>query len=283
MVKIIDGKELAKTTTDNLKFEIENLKKKGIVPALVVIVVGEDQASQIYVKNKHRVAESIGIKSIITKLPSSTSESDLLALINEYNENPDVHGILVQLPLPKQINEKKITESIKPEKDVDGFHPVNIGRLVMNDPLAIPCTPMGIMRMFMAYDIDVKGKNAVVVGRSNIVGKPMAALLLNANATVTVTHSHTQNLSEITKQADILVVAIGQANFIKKADVKQGAVVIDVGMNRLDSGKLAGDVDKDVADVAGYLTPVPKGVGPMTIAMLMEQTIELTKRSVGIG
>ncbi|TWW13240.1 bifunctional protein FolD [Dellaglioa algida] len=283
MVKIIDGKKLAKTTTDNLKFEIENLKKKGIVPALVVIVVGEDQASQIYVKNKHRVAESIGIKSIITKLPSSTSESDLLALINEYNENPDVHGILVQLPLPKQINEKKITESIKPEKDVDGFHPVNIGRLVMNDPLAIPCTPMGIMRMFTAYDIDVKGKNAVVVGRSNIVGKPMAALLLNANATVTVTHSHTQNLSEITKQADILVVAIGQANFIKKADVKQGAVVIDVGMNRLDSGKLAGDVDKDVADVAGYLTPVPKGVGPMTIAMLMEQTIELTKRSVGIG
>lgn len=283
MVKIIDGKELAKTTTDNLKFEIENLKKKGIVPALVVIVVGEDQASQIYVKNKHRVAESIGIKSIITKLPNSTSESDLLALINEYNENPDVHGILVQLPLPKQINEKKITESIRPEKDVDGFHPVNIGRLVMNDPLAIPCTPMGIMRMFMAYDIDVEGKNAVVVGRSNIVGKPMAALLLNANATVTVTHSHTQNLSEITKQADILVVAIGQANFIKKADVKQGAVVIDVGMNRLDSGKLAGDVDKDVADVAGYLTPVPKGVGPMTIAMLMEQTIELTKRSVGIG
>lgn len=283
MVKIIDGKELAKTTTDNLKFEIENLKKKGIVPALVVIVVGEDQASQIYVKNKHRVAESIGIKSIITKLPSSTSESDLLALINEYNENPDVHGILVQLPLPKQINEKKITESIKPEKDVDGFHPVNIGRLVMNDPLAIPCTPMGIMRMFTAYDIDVKGKNAVIVGRSNIVGKPMAALLLNANATVTVTHSHTQNLSEITKQADILVVAIGQASFIKKADVKQGAVVIDVGMNRLDSGKLAGDVDKDVADVAGYLTPVPKGVGPMTIAMLMEQTIELTKRSVGIG
>lgn len=283
MVKIIDGKELAKTTTDNLKFEIENLKKKGIVPALVVIVVGEDQASQIYVKNKHRVAESIGIKSIITKLPSSTSESDLLALINEYNENPDVHGILVQLPLPKQINEKKITESIRPEKDVDGFHPVNIGRLVMNDPLAIPCTPMGIMRMFTAYDIDVEGKNAVVVGRSNIVGKPMAALLLNANATVTVTHSHTQNLSEITKQADILVVAIGQANFIKKADVKQGAVVIDVGMNRLDSGKLAGDVDKDVSDVAGYLTPVPKGVGPMTIAMLMEQTIELTKRSVGIG
>ena len=283
MVKIIDGKELAKTTTDNLKFEIENLKKKGIVPALVVIVVGEDQASQIYVKNKHRVAESIGIKSIITKLPSSTSESDLLALINEYNENPDVHGILVQLPLPKQINEKKITESIRPEKDVDGFHPVNIGRLVMNDPLAIPCTPMGIMRMFTAYDIDVEGKNAVVVGRSNIVGKPMAALLLNANATVTVTHSHTQNLSEITKQADILVVAIGQANFVKKADVKQGAVVIDVGMNRLDSGKLAGDVDKDVSDVAGYLTPVPKGVGPMTIAMLMEQTIELTKRSVGIG
>lgn len=283
MVKIIDGKELAKTTTDNLKFEIENLKKKGIVPTLVVIVVGEDQASQIYVKNKHRVAESIGIKSIITKLLNSTSESDLLALINEYNENPDVHGILVQLPLPKQINEKKITESIRPEKDVDGFHPVNIGRLVMNDPLAIPCTPMGIMRMFTAYDIDVKGKNAVVVGRSNIVGKPMAALLLNANATVTVTHSHTQNLSEITKQADILVVAIGQASFIKKADVKQGAVVIDVGMNRLDSGKLAGDVDKDVADVAGYLTPVPKGVGPMTIAMLMEQTIELTKRSVGIG
>lgn len=283
MVKIIDGKELAKTTTDNLKFEIENLKKKGVIPALVVIVVGEDQASQIYVKNKHRVAESIGIKSIITKLPSSTSESDLLALINEYNENPDVHGILVQLPLPKQINEKKITESIRPEKDVDGFHPVNIGRLVMNDPLAIPCTPMGIMRMFTAYDIDVEGKNAVVVGRSNIVGKPMAALLLNANATVTVTHSHTQNLSEITKQADILIVAIGQANFIKKADVKQGAVVIDVGMNRLDSGKLAGDVDKDVSDVAGYLTPVPKGVGPMTIAMLMEQTIELTKRSVGIG
>ncbi|KRK46486.1 bifunctional methylenetetrahydrofolate dehydrogenase/methenyltetrahydrofolate cyclohydrolase FolD [Dellaglioa algida] len=283
MVKIIDGKELAQTTTDNLKFEIENLKKKGVIPALVVIVVGEDQASQIYVKNKHRVAESIGIKSIITKLPSSTSESDLLALISEYNENPDVHGILVQLPLPKQINEKKITESIRPEKDVDGFHPVNIGRLVMNDPLAIPCTPMGIMRMFTAYDIDVEGKNAVVVGRSNIVGKPMAALLLNANATVTVTHSHTQNLSEITKQADILVVAIGQANFIKKADVKQGAVVIDVGMNRLDSGKLAGDVDKDVSDVAGYLTPVPKGVGPMTIAMLMEQTIELTKRSVGIG
>ncbi|MHC9536880.1 bifunctional 5,10-methylenetetrahydrofolate dehydrogenase/5,10-methenyltetrahydrofolate cyclohydrolase [Dellaglioa sp. BT-FLS60] len=282
MVEMIDGKKLAQITTDHLKLEIEDLAKKNIFPALVVIVVGENQASQIYVKNKHRIAETIGIKSIVTRLPESVSENELLALITEYNENSDIHGILVQLPLPKQINEKKITESIKPEKDVDGFHPVNIGRLVMNDPLAIPCTPMGIMRMFAAYNIDLDGKNAVIVGRSNIVGKPMAALLLNANATVTVTHSHTKNLSEITKQADILVVAIGQANFIKKADVKQAAVVIDVGMNRLDSGKLTGDVDKNVAEVAGYLTPVPKGVGPMTIAMLMEQTIELTKRSVGI-
>ncbi|WP_409022629.1 bifunctional methylenetetrahydrofolate dehydrogenase/methenyltetrahydrofolate cyclohydrolase FolD [Dellaglioa sp. P0083] len=282
MAKLIDGKKLAQITTDNLKSEIEDLKKKNVFPALAVIVVGENPASKIYVKNKHRIAESIGIKSIVKKLPDTTSEKELLNLINEYNDNSDINGILVQLPLPNQINEKKITEAIKPEKDVDGFHPINIGRLAMNDPLAIPCTPLGIMRMFNAYNIDLDGKNAVVVGRSNIVGKPMAALLLNANATVTITHSHTKNLAEITKQADILVVAIGQANFIKKADVKQSAVVIDVGMNRLDSGKLAGDVDKEVAEVAGYLTPVPKGVGPMTIAMLMEQTIELTKRSVGI-
>lgn len=283
MSQIIDGKSLAAEIDAQTMVETEQLKQNGITPHLVVILVGEDGASQIYVKNKERRAQKLGIKSTVIKMDSDTTEKELLAKIHELNQDVDVNAILVQMPLPKQIDEFKVIMAIDPKKDADGFHPVNVGRLFENEIAQTPvaCTPQGIMEMFKKYQISLDGKNAVVVGRSTIVGKPMAALLLNANATVTVVHSHTKDLKEITKKADILVVATGIAHFIKADQVKDGAVVIDVGMDRDENGKLTGDVDfEKVQEKASFITPVPKGVGPMTISMLMKQTIDLTRWSV---
>ncbi|CAM3150939.1 bifunctional methylenetetrahydrofolate dehydrogenase/methenyltetrahydrofolate cyclohydrolase [Lactococcus hircilactis] len=273
-MKLIDGKALAETLQLHLKDEVEALVKKGIVPGLVVILVGENPASQVYVRNKEKTALKLGFHSKVVRLPADTSEADLLTLIEEYNQDEAWHGILVQLPLPKHISEEKVLLAIDPNKDVDGFHPMNMGRLWAGNPVMIPSTPAGIMEMFKAYQVDLSGQRAVVVGRSNIVGKPMAQLMMMGNATVTIAHSRTKNLSALTKSADILVVAIGVAKFITADMVKKGAVVIDVGMNRDESLKLCGDVDFDeVKDVARLITPVPGGVGPMTITMLMEQTV----------
>ncbi|MGF1982856.1 bifunctional methylenetetrahydrofolate dehydrogenase/methenyltetrahydrofolate cyclohydrolase [Lactococcus taiwanensis] len=280
-MKLIDGKALAAKMQDELKNKVDALQAAGLIPGLAVILVGEDPASQIYVRNKARQATAIGLNSSVVRLPEDVSEEELLGLIEQYNQAEQWHGILVQLPLPAHISEEKVLLAIDPEKDVDGFHPMNMGRLWSGNPLMIPSTPAGIMEMFRAYDVDLAGKKAVVVGRSNIVGKPMAQLLMMADATVTIAHSRTQNLQELTKQADILVVAIGKDRFIKAADVKEGAVVIDVGMNRDEEGKLHGDVDFDeVKNVAGLITPVPGGVGPMTITMLMEQTVRAAERKL---
>lgn len=280
-MKLIDGKALAAKMQDELKNKVDALQAAGLIPGLAVILVGEDPASQIYVRNKARQATAIGLNSSVVRLPEDVSEEELLGLIEQYNQAEQWHGILVQLPLPAHISEEKVLLAIDPEKDVDGFHPMNMGRLWSGNPLMIPSTPAGIMEMFRAYDVDLAGKKAVVVGRSNIVGKPMAQLLMMADATVTIAHSRTQNLQELTKQADILVVAIGKDRFIKATDVKEGAVVIDVGMNRDEEGKLHGDVDFDeVKNVAGLITPVPGGVGPMTITMLMEQTVRAAERKL---
>lgn len=274
VAKLIDGKQLANLMQEQMKEEVAQLKERGITPGLVVLLVGEDTASQVYVRNKDRAAAKIGIHSKVERYPDTITEAELLAEIQRYNEDPAFHGILVQLPLPKQIDENKVLLAIDPKKDVDGFHPLNLGALFVGKPTKIPCTPYGIMKMFEYYEINLTGKNAVVIGRSNIVGKPMAHLLLGQNATVTVTHSKTKNLPEICRQADILVVAIGQGHFVTKEFVKEGAVVIDVGMNRDENGKLIGDVKFDeVSPLASYITPVPGGVGPMTITMLMYQTI----------
>ncbi len=280
----LDGKKLATKVKQDLEQKVSNLKQKGITPKLVVILVGSDEASQVYVRNKHRVAQQIGIETQDIRLPENTAEIELLQLISKLNADDTVHGILVQLPLPKQIDAEQITDAIAPAKDVDGFHPQNVGHLFMNDPRSLPCTPAGILRFFQEYHLPLAGKHAVIVGRSNIVGRPMAALLLNHDATVTITHSKTKNLRQLTRQADILIVAIGKADFITGVDVKPGAVVIDVGMNRNAAGKLVGDVAQASVDqVAGFLTPVPGGVGPMTIAMLMEQTVKFAERSVNCG
>lgn len=277
----MDGKKLAQEIRAQLKQRVAKLHKSyQIVPRLAVILVGDDPASQVYVRNKRRAAEKIGIKTVDTLLPATVTEEELLDLIYEYNEDPNIHGILVQLPLPGHIDEAKITRAILPTKDVDGFHPVNMGHLFMNMPHSLPCTPRGIMELLAAYDISPAGKEVVIVGRSNIVGRPMVALMLNADATVTVAHSKTQNLSDVTKRADILVVATGRPEMISATDIKPGAVVIDVGVNRLEDGRLVGDVDRQsVEGIASYLTPVPGGVGPMTIAMLMKQTVEFAEKS----
>lgn len=275
----IDGKQLANLLQEQMKEEVALLKESGLTPGLVVLLVGEDSASQVYVRNKDLAAARIGIVSKVERYPETITEAELLAEINKYNADPQFHGILVQLPLPKHIDENKVLLAIDPNKDVDGFHPLNLGALFAGHPTMIPCTPYGIIKMFEHYDIDLEGKNAVVIGRSNIVGKPMAQLLLQKNATVTMAHSKTQNLAALCRQADILVVAIGRGHFVTKDFVKPGAVVIDVGMNRNEAGKLIGDVAYDeVAPVASYITPVPGGVGPMTITMLMYQTIESAKR-----
>ena len=255
--------------------KVHELNEAGIHPGLVVLLVGENQASQVYVRNKERVAKEIGIHSKVERYPETISEEELLLEIEKYNQDPLFHGILVQLPLPKHINEEQVLLAIRPEKDVDGFHPMNLGRLFAGDPDMIPCTPYGIMKMFEAYSIDPAGKRAVVIGRSNIVGKPMGQLLLMADATVTIAHSKTKDLPALAREADILVVAIGRGHFVTKEFIKPGAVVIDVGMNRNEEGKLIGDVKFDeVEPLASYITPVPRGVGPMTITMLMYQTVK---------
>lgn len=278
---LINGKELAEKMQADLTAETALLKEQGIVPVLVVLLVGEDKASQTYVRNKELAAARIGIRSKVEHYPESITEEELLSEIDKYNQDPDFHGILVQLPLPKQIDEEKVLLAIRPEKDVDGFHPINLGKLFAGVPDRIPCTPYGIMKMFEAYDIPLEGKNALVIGRSNIVGKPMAHLLLGKNATVTIAHSKTQNLPALARQADILVVAIGRGHFVTKEFVKEGAVVIDVGMNRDEAGKLIGDVKfAEVEPIASYITPVPRGVGPMTITMLMAQTLAAAKETV---
>lgn len=274
MAELINGKELAEKMQAEIAIKVSELNTKSISPGLVVLLVGENPASQVYVRNKERSAKSIGIHSKVERYPSTISEETLLAEIEKYNQDPYFHGILVQLPLPKHIDEEKVLLAIDPKKDVDGFHPMNLGRLLAGNPDKIPCTPYGIMKMFAAYDIDLAGKRALVIGRSNIVGKPMAQLLLMADATVTIAHSKTANLAELAKEADILVVAIGRGHFVTKEFIKPGAVVIDVGMNRDEHGKLIGDVKFDeVEPLASYITPVPKGVGPMTITMLMYQTV----------
>ncbi|HEL1960253.1 TPA: bifunctional methylenetetrahydrofolate dehydrogenase/methenyltetrahydrofolate cyclohydrolase [Streptococcus suis] len=278
---VIDGKALGIKMQAALAEKTARLKEeKGLVPGLVVILVGENPASQVYVRNKERSALAAGFKSEVVRVPDTISESDLLDLIERYNQDDEWHGILVQLPLPAHISEEKVLLAIDPDKDVDGFHPTNMGKFWSGHPVMIPSTPAGIMEMFKEYQIDLEGKTALVIGRSNIVGKPMAQLLLDANATVTIAHSRTKNLPALARQADILVVAIGRGHFVTKEFVKPGAVVIDVGMNRDENGKLIGDVKYDeVSEVASYITPVPGGVGPMTITMLMEQTYEACVRS----
>ncbi len=277
----MDGKGLADEMQVEMFKTVEGLKEKGITPGLVVLLVGENPASQTYVKNKEKRAVALGFNSLVKRLPESISEKELVNEIEFYNQNPDFHGILVQLPLPNHIDAETILNTIDPSKDVDGFHPVNMGKLLIGQPDMIPCTPYGIMRLLARYKIDIAGKNAVIIGRSNIVGKPMAQLLLMEHATVTIAHSKTANLAELAKTADILVVAIGRGHFVTKEFIKPGAVVIDVGMNRDQNGKLIGDVaSAEVAEVAGYLTPVPKGVGPMTITMLLYQTIKNAEKQV---
>ena len=279
---IIDGKALAQKMQAELAEKTAKLKEiSGQTPALVVILVGENPASQVYVRNKERSAIAAGFRSEVVRVSNSITQEELLFLIDRYNQDPAWNGILVQLPLPAHIDEEAVLLAIDPEKDVDGFHPTNMGRLWSGHPVMIPSTPAGIMEMLREYNVELEGKRAVVIGRSNIVGKPMAQLLLAKNATVTLTHSRTHHLAEIAKQADILIVAIGRGHFVNKDFVKEGAVVIDVGMNRDENGKLIGDVKFDeVAEIASLITPVPGGVGPMTITMLMEQTYQAFKRSL---
>jgi methylenetetrahydrofolate dehydrogenase (NADP+)/methenyltetrahydrofolate cyclohydrolase len=272
--KIIDGKQVAARCREELKQQVAALRARGIIPGLAVILVGEDPASQVYVRNKHRACEELGIHSEQYTLPADTDRQTLLELITELNGREEIDGILVQLPLPGHLDEKEILSAIDPAKDVDSFHPQNVGRLVIGDYFFAPCTPSGILTLIDSAGVDLTGKECVVIGRSNIVGKPMALMLLHRNATVTVCHSKTRELPSVTRRADILISAVGKAGFVTADMVKPGAVVIDVGMNRNQAGKLCGDVDfESVSRVAGYLTPVPGGVGPMTITMLLRSTV----------
>ena len=273
-MKILDGKAVSLKVKESVKVRADELKKFGVEPTLAVVLVGEDKASQTYVRAKEKACNEYGIKSVAHRLSENTTQAELLALINVLNLDDSIHGILVQLPLPKHIDTNTVLATIDPVKDVDGFHAVNVGKLVSGLDGFVPCTPLGVMEILKEYGIDVAGLNAVVIGRSNIVGKPMANLLLNASATVTVTHSKTKNLKEICKNADLIVAAIGKPFFLKANMIKDGAVVVDVGINRLDDGRLVGDVDFDeIAPKCSYITPVPGGVGPMTIAMLLNNTI----------
>ena len=273
-MKILDGKAVSLKVKESVKVRADELKKFGVEPTLAVVLVGEDKASQTYVRAKEKACNEYGIKSVAHRLSENTTQNELLALINVLNLDDSIHGILVQLPLPKHIDTNVVLAAIDPRKDVDGFHAVNVGKLVSGLDGFVPCTPLGVMEILKEYGIEVAGLNAVVIGRSNIVGKPMANLLLNASATVTITHSKTKNLKEICKNADLIVAAIGKPFFLKADMVKDGAVVVDVGINRLDDGRLVGDVDFDeVAPKCSYITPVPGGVGPMTIAMLLNNTI----------
>lgn len=278
MAKIIDGKAISAQIRAELAKEVETLKSDGIAPGLAVIIVGEDPASKVYVRNKGRACAETGIYSEIIELPESTSEEELLAKIDVLNGRKEIDGILVQLPLPKHISEAAVIARISPEKDVDAFSEVNVGKIMTGNFSFLPCTPAGVIELIERSGIEISGKECVVVGRSNIVGKPMAMLLLHKNGTVTVCHSRTRSLSDVTRRADILVVAIGKADFVTGDMIKPGAVVIDVGMNRRADGKLTGDVDFTSAElVASYITPVPGGVGPMTITMLLKNTITAAK------
>lgn len=275
---IIDGKTIAEKIKNNLKGEVLELKIKGIIPKLAVIQVGENSASKIYVRNKKKACEEIGIYSEEFNLPENTSEDELVDLIEKLNSNSDINGILVQLPLPLHINEKRIAEAIDPLKDVDVFNSINTGKLLSGNADLIPCTPKGIAELFDYEKISLKGKHCVIIGRSNIVGKPLAMLMLQKDATVTICHSKTKNLEKICQNADIIIAAIGKPKFITKNMVKNGCVIIDVGINRNKDGTICGDADfEEVKDIASYITPVPGGVGPMTIAMLLENTIITTK------
>lgn len=280
-VNLIDGKKVSKELQIKLKKRVSSLRQKGIVPKLAVILVGNNAASKVYVRNKQITAEKLGIETLNINFDKNISESELIKKIDELNNDATVDGILVQLPLPKQIDESKVTQRILPNKDVDGFHPVNMGKLFTNEIGPQPCTPRGIMELLKYYNLEISGKNVVIIGRSNIVGRPMAAFMLNEDATVTITHSKTKNLKKITRQADIVIVAIGKAEFIDATYLKDDAIVIDVGMNRNKAGKLVGDVNQtSVSKKVKYLTPVPGGVGPMTITMLMQQTIELAEKRI---
>jgi methylenetetrahydrofolate dehydrogenase (NADP+) / methenyltetrahydrofolate cyclohydrolase len=278
--QIIYGKQISDSIREELRTEVDQLKERGITPGLVVILVGEDPASEVYVRNKAKACEQLGYYSEVIRVPADTTQDELLGLIHRYNEQDNVHGILVQLPLPKHIEEKAIIDAISVEKDVDGFHPESVGNLMIGDDALLPCTPAGVIELLKRTGNHPAGKHAVVIGRSNIVGKPVAMLLLRENATVTICHSRTPNISELARQADILVVGVGVPKLVKKEWVKPGAVVIDVGVNRLPDGKLCGDVDyDDVLEVAGWITPVPGGVGPMTITMLMSNTLKSAQRA----
>ena len=278
MAKIISGKEVSAQVRANVREECENLKKQGITSGLAVIIVGDDPASRVYVNNKKKACADVGFLSEEYALPAQTTQEELLALIEKLNNKKEINGILCQLPLPKHLDEKAVINAISPLKDVDAFHPSNVGRIMIGDYHFLPCTPAGVMELIHSANIDVNGKNCVVIGRSNIVGKPMSMLLLHENGTVTICHSRTKNLKEICRTADILVAAVGKPKFVKADMVKEGAVVIDVGMDRDENGKLCGDVDfNEVEPVASYITPVPGGVGPMTIAMLMKNTLMAAK------
>ena len=283
MAKIIDGKAVSASVKEAVAKEAAALKEKGILVGLAVVIVGNDPASRVYVNNKKKACAACGIESYEYALPEETTEEELLALVEKLNGDPAVTGILVQLPLPRQIDEHRIIEAISPKKDVDAFHAVNVGKIMIGDFDFLPCTPSGCMDLIDSTGVPVEGKRCVVIGRSNIVGKPMAMLLLHRNGTVTICHSKTKNLKEICREADILVAAVGRPNFVTADMVKEGAVVIDVGMNRLENGKLCGDVDfEGVSKVAGWITPVPGGVGPMTIATLMRNTLTAAKLQNGM-
>lgn len=278
MAQIIDGKAVSKAVRQRVAAETEELKKKGITPGLAVILVGDDPASQVYVRNKERACEEVGFYSEKYTLPENTTQEELNALVDKLNARKEISGILCQLPLPKHLDDKAVINRIDPKKDVDAFHPENVGAIMIGDYHFLPCTPAGVMELIHSTGVEITGKKAVVIGRSNIVGKPMAMLLLHENATVEITHSKTKNLADITRTADILVAAIGKAGFVTADMVKEGAVVIDVGMNRNAEGKLCGDVDfHEVSKKCSYITPVPGGVGPMTISMLMQNTLTAAK------
>ena len=281
MAEIINGKELAQKIRLEVKEEVKELKAKGIEPKLSVIMVGTDKASEVYVRNKSKACEEIGIAFEEFLLSEETTMKELLALIEKLNNRKDIHGILLQSPIPKHLDIRKAFNSINYKKDVDGFHPINVGKLVLGEEGFVSCTPAGVMEMLKEYNIEIQGKKAVVIGRSTIVGKPLAQLLLNANATVTICHSKTQNIEQIAKEADILVAALGKPKFVTESMVKNGAVVIDVGINRTAEGKLIGDVDfENVEKIASYITPVPGGVGPMTVAQLMKNVVKAAKLTI---
>ena len=283
MATRMDGKAVSAKVKEQVAQEVAALQGQGVCPGLAVVIVGEDPASRIYVNNKKKACQATGIHSEEYALPASTTQEELLALVDTLNHKEDIHGILVQSPLPKGLDEGAVVEAIDPQKDVDAFHAYNVGKIMMGDYHFLPCTPAGIMELLQSYDIPVEGKRCVVIGRSNIVGKPMAMLLLHQNGTVTICHSRTKDLPEVTRQADILVSAVGKSRFVTADTVKPGAVVIDVGMNRDENGKLCGDVDfAAVEPVASYITPVPGGVGPMTIAMLLKNTVTAAKLQNGL-